>query len=261
MKTIRSFREFSAISENVKYHIYNNIPFTGNIFRTGSESFYDLLVEVRNLHENKQIILEGLDKELYESTDIGSFGIYEGKRVPLDIPMLNEDLSTQVAGDKIFSIHDKNKGDIIKVEGEDVIFKEPKQWVKNKEANCLKFSGELDGKLVDIKYDDTLDVYIFESLYKGKKVKLNKPMRSSGPKKYKVYVKNPKTGNVKVVNFGDVKGGLTAKINDKAARKSFVARHQCDRKWKPEDKLSAAYWSCRLPKFKNLVTTDFSGYW
>jgi hypothetical protein len=87
-------------------------------------------------------------------------------------------------------------------------------------------------------------------------------MRSSGPKKYKVYVKNPKTGNVKVVNFGDMKGGLTSKINDPEARKSFVARHKCDRKWNlPEDKLKASYWSCRLPRFKNLIKTDFSGYW
>ena len=33
-------------------------------------------------------------------------------------------------------------------------------------------------------------------LYKGKEVKLNYPMRG-GTKKYYVYVKNPKTGNVK----------------------------------------------------------------
>jgi hypothetical protein len=38
--------------------------------------------------------------------------------------------------------------------------------------------------------------------YKGKKVTLNKPMRGD-VKKYKVYVKNPKTGKVIKVNFGD----------------------------------------------------------
>ena len=43
---------------------------------------------------------------------------------------------------------------------------------------------------------------------------LNKPKRSSGKKKYVVYVKNPKTGNVKKIEFGDEKGGLTSKIND-----------------------------------------------
>lgn len=75
---------------------------------------------------------------------------------------------------------------------------------------------------------------------------LNKPKRSSGPRKYVVYVKDPKTGNVKKINFGDEKGGLTAKINDRDAARSFAARHNCDTK---TDKLSAGYWACRLPRY------------
>jgi len=75
---------------------------------------------------------------------------------------------------------------------------------------------------------------------------LNKPKRSSGKKKYVVYVKNPETGNVKKIEFGDEKGGLTSKINDKEAAKAFAARHQCSTK---TDKLSPGYWACRLPKY------------
>lgn len=79
---------------------------------------------------------------------------------------------------------------------------------------------------------------------------LNSPKRSSGPKKYVVYVKDPKTGNVKKINFGDEKGGLTAKINDRDAAKSFASRHNCDTK---TDKTKPGYWACRLPKYaKNL---------
>ena len=63
-------------------------------------------------------------------------------------------------------------------------------------------------------------------------------------KKYKVYVKNDK-GNVIKIQFGDTTG-LTAKINDKGAAKSFAARHQCDTK---NDKTKAGYWACRLPKY------------
>jgi hypothetical protein len=264
MKHLKLFENFNkmTISENVKYHLDNKINFTKNIFRTGSESFYNLLEEVRYLFDTNQIVLESLDRELYEKTDIGRFGYFNGQKVPLDIPMISEEgLSPQVKGDKVFSIHDKKEGDLVKVEGEYVRYIKPNSWVKDKNANCIEFSAEFNGKEINIKYDDGCDAYVFESLYKGKKVKLNKPMRSSGPKKYKVYVKDPKTGNVKVVNFGDMKGGLTAKVNDPEARKSFVARHKCDRKWKPEDKLKPSYWSCRLPKFKNLVSTDFSGYW
>lgn len=75
---------------------------------------------------------------------------------------------------------------------------------------------------------------------------LNKPKRSSGKKKYVVYVKNPKTGNVKKIEFGDEKGGLTSKINDREAARNFASRHNCDTK---TDKLSAGYWACRLPKY------------
>ena len=77
---------------------------------------------------------------------------------------------------------------------------------------------------------------------------LNQPKRSSGNKKYVVYVKDPKTDNIKKIQFGNEKGveGLDVKINDKDAAKSFAARHQCDLK---TDKLSQGYWACRLPKY------------
>jgi hypothetical protein len=79
-----------------------------------------------------------------------------------------------------------------------------------------------------------------------KEPELNQPKRSSGDKKYVVYVRNPDTGNIKKIEFGDVKGGLTSKINDRDAAASFAARHQCDTK---KDKMTPGYWACRLPKY------------
>ena len=88
--------------------------------------------------------------------------------------------------------------------------------------------------------------HTFEAEYQGRKVKLNKPMRGD-VKKFKVYVKDPKTGNVKKVNFGH--GGTSAKRktmrirkSNPKARKSFRARHNCDN---PGPKTKARYWSCR----------------
>lgn len=78
---------------------------------------------------------------------------------------------------------------------------------------------------------------------------LNKPQRGGpdDPKKFVVYVKDPKTGNVKKINFGNEKGfGNTAKINDPEARKNFASRHNCEMK---KDKLSPGYWSCNLPRY------------
>ena len=87
---------------------------------------------------------------------------------------------------------------------------------------------------------------IEEAEYQGRKVQLNKPMQGD-VKKFKVYVKDPKTGNVKKVNFGH--GGSSAKgktmsikKSNPKRRKSFRARHNCDN---PGPKTKARYWSCR----------------
>ena len=78
-----------------------------------------------------------------------------------------------------------------------------------------------------------------EAEYQGRKVTLNKPMRGD-VKKFKVYVKDPKTGNVKKVNFGDK--NMKIKKNNPKRRKSFRARHNCDN---PGPKTKARYWSCK----------------
>ena len=87
---------------------------------------------------------------------------------------------------------------------------------------------------------------LFDAEYRGRKVPLNKPMRGD-VKKFKVYVKDPKSGNVKKVNFGH--GGTSAKRptmrirkSNPKARKSFRARHNCAN---PGPKTKARYWSCR----------------
>ena len=75
--------------------------------------------------------------------------------------------------------------------------------------------------------------------YRGRKVKLNKPTRGD-VKKFKVYVKDPKTGNVKKVNFGDP--NMRIRKSNPKARKSFRARHKCKT---PGPKTKARYWSCK----------------
>ena len=90
---------------------------------------------------------------------------------------------------------------------------------------------------------------IGEAEYQGRKVSLGKPMRGDVAK-FKVYVKDPKTGNVKKVNFGH--GGTSAKRagqktmkikkSNPARRRSFRARHNCAN---PGPRTKARYWSCR----------------
>jgi len=103
----------------------------------------------------------------------------------------------------------------------------------------------------DLKSGKFQDV-ITEAEYQGRKVTLNKPIRTgpNEPKKFKVYVKDPDTGNIKMVRFGHQGGGVnpdskTMRIKKSNAerRKSFRARHNCDN---PGPKTKARYWSCKM---------------
>jgi hypothetical protein len=83
-----------------------------------------------------------------------------------------------------------------------------------------------------------------EAEYKGKTVPLSKPIRTSPSEggKFKVYVKDPKTGNIKMVRFGDTTG-LSIKRDDPKRRKNYRARHHCEN---PGPKTKANYWSCKM---------------
>lgn len=79
-----------------------------------------------------------------------------------------------------------------------------------------------------------------EATYQGREVPLNKPMKGD-VKKSKVYVKDPQTGNVKKVNFGDK--NLSIKKNQPARKRSYCARSSGQGNL--TKKTSANYWSRR----------------
>ena len=80
------------VSPNMLYHVYKKLSITENTFRYGSESFLNLWQEARWLHENKQILFDGADKQLLEETEIGTFDFYNGKLVPIDLLLEEVDL-------------------------------------------------------------------------------------------------------------------------------------------------------------------------
>ena len=77
------------LSENLRYHVQNKLPLTENTFRYGSESFINLWAEARSLYLREIIHVNDDDKEILTETDLGNYGIYEGKKVPLGLPMEN----------------------------------------------------------------------------------------------------------------------------------------------------------------------------
>ena len=271
----------SILSEGLKHHIDNNKPLTEHLFRAGSRAYFDLFAEARSLYSRG--ILEFThedDLALLKETHLGHFGIFEDKKVPLDFPiLLNEqmDIYDEIANMEFGMDYDQlGPGE--------------KEFVRDEIDNMNYEAYEIDGKTVlgdlsiagkkvkaihhnnsksaedhEIEYvDGTREPYLkhlVREVAKKKKKgpKLNKPMcSSSGGKAYKVYVKDPKTGNVKTVRFGS--GGLRAKINDRKARQAFAKRHKCSTR---NDKTKASYWSCRLPRYAKLLglKSSFSGFW
>ena len=100
------------------------------------------------------------------------------------------------------------------------------------------------------------DEVINEAEYRGRKVNLNSPFRTSGgSKKFAVYVKSP-SGNVKIVRFGDP--NLRVRNNNPGARKSFRARHKCYQK---TDKTKAGYWACNVARYRKKLGIKSSSPW
>ena len=84
----------AILSEGLKHHIDNNKPLTEHLYRAGSNAYFNLMAEARSLYSRG--ILEFTHEDdlgLLTETDLGHFGMYEGKQVPLDFPMeLNEQM-------------------------------------------------------------------------------------------------------------------------------------------------------------------------
>ena len=100
------------LSENLQYHVHNKLPLTENTFRYGSQSFINLWAEARALYLREIIHVNNDDKEILTETDLGNYGMYEGKKVPLDMPLDEESVNESF-----------KKGDKVKFVGEKSIFK------------------------------------------------------------------------------------------------------------------------------------------
>jgi len=204
----------SLISENLQYHIDKNIPLMENVFRIGSDAHLSMIKEARKLYSREVLDLCEEDKALME-THIGEFDLYENEIVPLDLPMLEEqmDIEDEIANEEFGMDYDQ-------------LGSNEKDWVRDEIDNMSMNEAKKE---------------IDEAEFKGKKVALGKPKRG-GSKAYYVYVKDG--DKVKKVTFGS--GGLRAKIKNKEARNAFAARHNCKDK---KDRTKAGYWSCNLPRY------------
>jgi|TARA_B110000908_G_scaffold110321_1_gene129343 hypothetical protein len=294
--------ENNKVSDNLDYHLKNQIFLTENVFRPNSKKFFDLIFEVRELYNKNLIRLNEKELEIIES-DFGKIvKLTTGEEIYLEVPMINEEAFSwdgtyaneiDEQGEDTYWSDDEDKitlQDILELTKDVKIINLPTKkianivlnWDNNPEEieriSQVEVSSQypilimvdeygkikwiLDGnhraqkalrsnletipaKLIRPSNLNLKSKKIFgltEAEYKGKDVSLNKP-KTGGPKKWYVYVKNPSTGKIKKVSYGSP--DMSANWNDTGARKSFAARHRCDKK---KDKTKAGYWACRAHK-------------
>ena len=256
------------LSEGLKYHMDNNMPLTEHVYRAGSQNYFNLWAEARALYSRNILDVDGDDLEVLTETDLGHFGIFEGKKVPLDFPIeiTEAELNDFPFEYKGFKYNVESTEGMVNDMGQKVWQVSIQDREGDVETTTVRGSSDREGhqEAKDFIDDELLPYYgldeieLNEAKYQGKEVKLNKPKRG-GSKKFFVYVKDPKTGKVKKVSFGDTTG-LKVKLNDPKARKAFSKRHDCPNK---KDKTKASYWSCRLPRYAKLLglKSNFSGFW
>lgn len=143
------------MTENMQYHVKNKLAITENTFRYGSQAFLDLWAEARYLYSRNAIHLNDEDKEIILETNLGEYGMFEGKKVALDIPMLEDDAlaadEEEIADEPIsedssiggkkdtnYPIPFRALSDLTKVIGEKI-----QQLNKEEEAKGIYFTGDL----------------------------------------------------------------------------------------------------------------------
>jgi len=248
------------LSEGLKYHIDNNKPLTEHVYRAGSQNYFDLWSEARALYSRGIIDIKNQDDlEILTETQLGEFGMYEGKKVPLDFIFEEIEFPFEYKG---FQYSVEDTGGMVNDRGQKVWKVAIQDKNGNVETTTVRGSSDREGHYEAKKFieDELLPYYGLDeakSKPKKKTPPIGKPKRG-GSKKFYVYVRKP-GGGIKKVSFGDTTG-LSAKINNPEARRAFAKRHDCANK---KDRTKASYWSCRLPRYAKLLglKSNFSGFW
>jgi len=211
--------------ERIKYLLESEILFSD----PDAEKIFDEMKKLSSLRD--EIDLETIKNEIKKN--IHNFSELKPKKAQELENREKQEGKPKTALQKLLAFLNPDKEETLSTEEENI----SEDWEKSVEraAEAIMVANLLSPHEQDLDYN----IKINEAKYKGRTVPLNKPMQGD-VKKFKVYVKNPKTGNVKKVNFGDP--NMRIKKSNPKRRKSFRARHKCAT---AKDKTTARYWSCR----------------
>jgi len=134
------------LSEGLKHHMDANKPLTDHLYRAGSDNYFNLWAEARSLYSREILeITHEDDLAVLTETDLGHYGMFEGKKVPLDFPMEDESIDEAKNDNKKLNkpMRDSSGGKAYKV-----YVKDP----KTKKIKTVRFgSGGLRAKINDKK--------------------------------------------------------------------------------------------------------------
>ena len=273
------------ITDGMKYHIDNNIPISENVFRPGSEKYFNVINEARTLKQ-KGVYLNEYDSELLES-DLGKFFNYKGERLPLDYPMVNEqgadtswsDNKDIITLEEILNLidnvpvinfptkklativlnWDNNPEEIERISQVEVSYQYP-ILIMVDENNKIKWilDGNHRAQNALRSNSKTIPAKLIKPSNLNDKAKKIFNVNEAEYKGKNVDLGKPKTGGSKkwyvyvknpttgkVIKVSYGSPVMSAKWNDPGARASFAARHQCEKK---KDRTKAGYWACRAHK-------------
>jgi hypothetical protein len=122
-----------VISEHLQYHMENQMSLSNSIFRLGSDSWCELVNEMRNLWEQGMLQVNEND-EFILMTEAGRTGVYQGKTVKLDSP------KRQTGGRKKYMVfvNSGRKNADGRVVAKKIQWGDPKLSVKNKDPKRAK---------------------------------------------------------------------------------------------------------------------------
>ena len=112
-----NLKESLDLVESILYHMENDISLIENVYRPGSDKFFEMIKEAKRLYaEGKYTPADEFEKQMLKS-DIGEKAIYEGKEVWLDFPfeLVSEEDSDPTNGHGIGKPFRKNGGGAVYV--------------------------------------------------------------------------------------------------------------------------------------------------
>ena len=132
------------LSEGLKYHMDNDMPLTEHVYRAGSQKYFDLWAEARALYTRGILEVKGDDLEVLTETDLGHYGMFEGKKVPLDFPIELDEAEVEAIYEEAKKKLNKPMRDSSGGKAYKVYVKDP----KTKKVKTVRFgSGGLKAKI------------------------------------------------------------------------------------------------------------------